>query len=186
MAGVMPFRGTRFNPSVVSDVQKCVAMPYDRIKHGLQDKYYASHEFNICRITKGKEYPDDTDSNNVYTRSGQYLRDWSAKHVFMEDGEPAIYAYYQEFNVDGKKMVRRGYCAMVELEDYGKGVKPHEKTLDAPKEDRFKLLVQTDTHFGQIFQLYPDDARQLQARLRQGDPGRRFRHRCQRSARAWS
>jgi uncharacterized protein (DUF1015 family) len=146
---------------VVGDAQKCVAMPYDRIKHGLQDKYYASHEYNICRITKGKENESDTESNNVYTRSEQYWKDWNAKGVVVEDAEPAIYAYYQEFDVNGKKMVRRGFCAMVELEDYGKGVKPHEKTLDAPKEDRFKLLVHTDTHFGQIFQLYPDDTNEI-------------------------
>lgn len=161
MAKVMPFRGTRFNPDVVGDIQKCVAMPYDRIKHGLQDKYYESHKYNICRITKGKEYPEDDESNNVYTRAQTYWKDWNAIGVVKEDTEPAIYAYYQEFEVNGKKMLRRGFCAMIELEDYGEGVRPHEKTLDAPKEDRFRLLVHTDTHFGQIFQLYPDDANKV-------------------------
>jgi uncharacterized protein (DUF1015 family) len=44
------------------------------------------------------------------------------------------------------------------LEDYSSGkVKPHERTLSAPKEDRLKLLLHTDMHFGQVFQLYSDD-----------------------------
>jgi uncharacterized protein (DUF1015 family) len=55
---------------------------------------------------------------------------------------------------------------LVELEDYSSGkVKPHERTLSAPKEDRLKLLLHTDMHFGQVFQLYPDDDNCIQCML---------------------
>ncbi len=157
MAEIMPFRGTRFNAAKVGDISKVVAMPYDRIKHGLQDKYYASSEFNICRISKNKETPEDSEADNPYTRAASYLNKWLDGNVLIEDEAPAIYVYHQAFSAAGHSFVRKGLCAMVELEDYGKGgVKPHEKTLDAPKEDRLKLLLATDMHMGQIFQLYPD------------------------------
>jgi uncharacterized protein (DUF1015 family) len=158
MAEIMPFRGTRFNIAKVGDIRKVVAMPYDRIKHGLQDKYYAASDHNICRISKNKETSEDNPSNNPYTRAAAYLREWLDSRVLIEDSSPAIYAYHQEFKIDGQLRVRKGFCAMVELEDYDKGgVKPHERTLDAPKEDRLKLLLATDMHMGQIFQLYPDN-----------------------------
>ena len=78
--------------------------------------------------------------------------------MFVQDDKPAIYAYHQEFNLPtGEFRCRKGIIAMVELEKFGEGkVKPHEKTLDKPKQDRFNLLKETDCHFGQIFQLYQD------------------------------
>ncbi|MCD6119288.1 DUF1015 domain-containing protein [bacterium] len=162
MAVIMPFRGTRYNKEKVGDIQKCVTMPYDRIKHGLQDKYYSASEYNVCRIVKNKETPADDESNNVYTRASETWAKWIDEGVVVEDEKPAIYAYHQQFTVDGKEFTRRGLCAMVELQDYESGgVKPHERTLDAPKKDRFKLLTHTDTHFGQIFQLYPDDSNEV-------------------------
>ena len=157
MAEIMPFRGTRFSKSKVGDLSKVVAMPYDRIKHGLQDKYYASSDFNICRISKNKETSEDGETNNPYTRAAAYLREWLESGVLIEDDKPAVYVYHQEFKTGERTLVRKGICAMVKLEDYESGgVKPHERTLDAPKQDRLKLLLATDVHLGQIFQLYPD------------------------------
>ncbi len=159
MARIFPFKGTHYNTDKVGDLTKVTTLPYDRVTPELQQKYYNSSEFNIVRIIKGREYPDDNDTNNVYTRAGATLRQWLADRVLVEDEKPAIYVYHQRFTApDGKEYVRKGMTVLVELEDYSSGkVKPHERTLSAPKEDRLKLLLHTDTHFGQIFQLYPDD-----------------------------
>ncbi len=157
MAKIMPFRGTRYSPDRVGDLSRAVTLPYDRITPELQARYYALSDYNICRVIKGKTQDGDNGAN-VYTRAGEYWRQWIADGIVAEDTQPAIYAYYQVFAVDGTEYTRRGMCAMVELQDYGEGgVKPHERTLDAPKQDRFKLLTHTDAHFGQVFQLYPDD-----------------------------
>jgi uncharacterized protein (DUF1015 family) len=159
MAKIFPFKGTRFNTQIAGDLTKVTALPYDRIDKVLQDKYYNSSPNTIVRITKGREFPDDNDLNNVYSRAQATLKEYLEKGILIEDDQPAIYAYYQEFTApDGKKYTRKGMTVMVELEDYSSGkVKPHERTLSAPKEDRLKLLLHTDMHFGQVFQLYPDD-----------------------------
>lgn len=159
MANIMPFEGSRFDTTVAGDLDLLVTLPYDRINQVLQDEYYARSEYNICRVIKGREFKDDSETENVYTRSGATWREWIACGVIKQDAAPALYVYYQTFTAEGRQHTRRGLCAMVELQDYASGgVKPHERTLDAPKEDRFRLFMTTDTHFGQIFQLYPDDS----------------------------
>jgi len=166
MAIIMPFRGTRYDKAQVGDLDRVVTLPYDRITEELQDEYYAKSEYNICRVIKGREYPGDTPQSNVYTRSGATWREWIALGVVREDAHPALYVYHQVFSAEGAERTRRGLCAMVELMDYSSGaVKPHERTLDAPKEDRFRLFLTTDTHFGQIFQLYPDDYNEVMGML---------------------
>ncbi len=159
MAKIFPFRGTHFNKEKVKDYSQVTTLPYDRVTPELQDKYYKASEYNIVRIIKGRESSEDAPDNNVYTRAAETLKQWLESGVLVQDEEPAIYVYHQEFTApDGQSYVRKGMTVQVELEDYASGkVKPHERTLSAPKEDRFKLLIHTDTHFGQIFQLYPDD-----------------------------
>jgi uncharacterized protein (DUF1015 family) len=159
MARIFPFKGTHYNTTKVGDLTKVTTLPYDRVTPELQDKYYNANDSNIVRIIKGREFAEDTDAENVYTRAGATLKQWLADGVLVEDEQPAIYVYHQKFTApDGKEYVRKGMTVLVELEDYSSGkVKPHERTLSAPKEDRLKLLLHTDTHFGQIFQLYPDD-----------------------------
>lgn len=174
MATIAPFRGTRYEPAKAGNLSRVVTLPYDRITPQLQAKYYAQSEYSICRVIKGQEEPGDTDANNVYTRAAAYWRQWLKDGVVVEDDSPAIYAYYQVFSVGGQPFTRRGMCVMVELEDYDRGgIKPHERTLDAPKQDRLKLLLATDTHFGQVFQLYPDDTNEVADLLAphcQGEP----------------
>jgi uncharacterized protein (DUF1015 family) len=159
MANIYPFKGTHFNAQAVVDLTKVTALPYDRINKELQDKYYNSSPNTIVRITKGREFPEDTDENNVYTRAQATLNEYLEKGILIDDPKPAIYVYFQEFTApSGEKFTRKGMTVLVELEDYSSGkVKPHERTLSAPKEDRLKLLLHTDMHFGQVFQLYPDD-----------------------------
>lgn len=162
MANIAPFRGTRYSADAVGDPSLVVTLPYDRITPELQDRYYRLSDYSICRVIKGKEEAGDGDAANMYTRAAEYWKQYVAEGIVVEDQRPALYAYYQVFDLGGQQYTRRGLCAMVELQDYDQGgVKPHERTLDAPKQDRFKLLTQTDTHFGQIFQLYPDDINQV-------------------------
>ncbi len=159
MAKVFPFRGTRYNTAKAGDLSGVTTLPYDRVTPELQERYYNASDYNIVRIIKGREFPDDSPGSNVYTRAGERLRQWLSDGVLVEDAQPAIYAYHQEFTAPGgQNYVRKGVTVLVELEDYASGkVKPHERTLSAPKEDRLKLLLHTDTHFGQVFQLFPDD-----------------------------
>ena len=80
--------------------------------------------------------------------------------VLVSEPEPAIYPYHQEYEVPGQRgvrKVRRGFIALLRLEDYSaRVVHRHEETLSGPKADRLELLKATRAHCGQIFMLYSD------------------------------
>ncbi len=156
MARIIPFRGYRYNPDVVGDISAVVTQPYDRIGEKEQESYYARSPYNIVRIIKGKPQPGD-DGENVYTRAARFLSEWIEKGILKRDSEPSFYAYHQEYEFGGKRLVRKGVIALGKLEP--EKVHAHERTLKGPKEDRLKLLRATEANFGHIFMLYSDPAR---------------------------
>jgi uncharacterized protein (DUF1015 family) len=153
---VKPFKALRFNATVVGDVGRCIAPPYDVISPAQQQQLYDKSEYNIVRITKGKQQPSDNNEKNRYTRAADYLNTWVQKGVLKQDRTDTIYAYVQDFQVAGRNLHRNGFIALAELEEYGKTVRPHEHTLDEPKIDRLNLRKATDAEFGLVFMLYED------------------------------
>jgi uncharacterized protein (DUF1015 family) len=134
----------------------------------MQERYYAASPYNLIAIEKGKSLPEDSGENNVYTRAGEKIKEWIAQGVLAQDRAPAIYVYSQEYLVPGThtRKVRIGFIAMGRLEDYdAKIVFPHERTLSAPKADRIELLRHTHIQTGQLFVLYDDAPRQIDAYL---------------------
>jgi len=159
MATVRPFRGVRYNSNKIEDLSRVVCQPYDRVRYGLQDKYYDLHPYNMVRITKGREYEDDQpDGDNMYTRAHDYYRAWLDAGYLLRDGEPALYVYRQTFTLpDGSELTRSAFVGALELVEFEAGiVLPHERTLSGPKVDRLNLMRATGVNFGQIFMLYPD------------------------------
>ncbi len=158
MANLAPFRGIRYNPNKVDDLSKVVSQPYDRVRYGLQDEYYALHPYNIVRIIKGRELEDDSPGHNVYSRARDFYQTWLDAGILLRDTEPALYVYHQTFTLaDGTELTRRAFISGLELAEFSEGiVLPHERTLSGPKVDRLNLLRATAVNFGQIFMLYPD------------------------------
>jgi uncharacterized protein (DUF1015 family) len=161
MAIVAPFRGVRYNPEKFDSLDVTVAQPYDKITDEMRERYYAASDYNIARIIKGRTAESDSESDNQYTRARGFYEAWLSNGVLVRDAEPAVYAYDQEYNRPdtGTTATRQGYIAALELTEFSEGVVlPHEKTLSGPKMDRLNLLRATQTHMGQIFMLYPDQA----------------------------
>ncbi|MBM3326403.1 MAG: DUF1015 domain-containing protein [Calditrichaeota bacterium] len=156
MAKIAPFRGYRFNPSAVGDLNKVVTQPYDKIDDTLRDEYFARSEYNIARITKDRPKPLDTPNDNVYTRAAATWQQWIEDRIFIREAGPAIYPYYQEFTVDGKSYVRKGLVPLVCLDDDKSKVRAHEQTLSGPKADRLKLMRAVEGNDDFIFMLYDD------------------------------
>lgn len=157
MANVRPFRGVRYNPAKVPDLSTVVSQPYDRIEHGLQDRYYALSPYNVVRLVKGYERPGDSEGDNVYTRARDYFRLWLAEEALLREGEPALYVLQQTFRLpDGSTRTRQGLMVAFELTRFDEGiVLPHERTLSGPKVDRLNLMRATAVHFEHVFMLYP-------------------------------
>ncbi len=153
---IKAFKAYRFDDAVVGDASACIAPPYDVIDDNQQAALYAKSEYNIARVTRGKTFADDNEGSSVYTRAAQHFNNWLAQGAIKEDEKEAIYGYVQDFSAAGMTLTRSGFIALGKLAAFGKGVQPHEKTLDGPKADRLKLTRATAAQFGQIFMLYDD------------------------------
>jgi uncharacterized protein (DUF1015 family) len=167
MAEIQPFRAYRYDARRVA-LKDVLTQPYDKISPQMQDKYYAASPYNLIPVEKGRAFDGDSPENNVYTRAAQKVREWIAEKVLVQDGAPAIYVYTQEFQVPGtqNRRTRAGFIALGRVEDYdAKVVFRHERTLSGPKADRIELLRRTGAQTGQLFLLYEDSARQIDALL---------------------
>ncbi len=168
MVKIAPFQGFRFSRDKVSDFRLVVAPPYDVINSELQKKLHDASEYNIAHIIKGKKFGDDSGDNNEFTRAHALLEDWIEKGILQKEAEPSIYVLAQDFEIEGKKMTRAGFVALVKLEDMCTktdtedtclGVHQHEETLPKDIEDRLNLLTNTRANFGLIFSIYTDTHR---------------------------
>jgi uncharacterized protein (DUF1015 family) len=157
MATIRPFRGVRYDPKTVGDLSTVISQPYDRVRHGLQDKYYELSPYNIVRIIKGKEQAEDDEPSNVYTRARDTYHAWLQQGVVVREQSPALYVLHQTFTLsDGSTRTRKGLIAALRLAQFDEGiVLPHERTHSGPKVDRLNLLRATAVNFGHIFMLYP-------------------------------
>jgi uncharacterized protein (DUF1015 family) len=167
MAIVKPFRGIRYNPERIQNLSHVISQPYDRVRHGLQEKYYDLSDYNIVRIIKGKEFADDDEEQNVYSRAQDYLDQWLSADILMREDQPALYVLHQEFPLpDGDVVTRKAVIAAFKLARFEEGiVLPHERTLSGPKVDRLNLTRATQAYLGNIFMLYPDPANRVTAIL---------------------
>lgn len=167
MAEIFPFRAYRYDAARVN-LGKVLTQPYDKISPVMQERYYALDPHNVITVEKGKSRPGDAAGNNVYTRAAQALQEWIAAGVLVREPAPAVYAYFQDYQMPGTRewKVRKGFIALGRVENYAAGVVfRHEQTLSGPKADRLELLRHTRTHTGQLFMLYIDPERRLDALL---------------------
>jgi uncharacterized protein (DUF1015 family) len=160
MAEILPFRALYYDPRKVPDLGAVVTQPYDKISAEMQARYYGLSPYNLVRIIRGRALPEDGPANNVYRRAASDFQDWIKSGVLTSAHTPAIYPYYQDYEVPGRpgaRKERRGFIALLRLEDYSaRVVHRHEETLSGPKADRRELLKATRAHYGQIFMLYSD------------------------------
>ncbi len=152
MAELTPFHGLRYNLEKV-ELSDVLAPPYDVIKGAMRDELVARSEYNVVEV----ELPVG-DGDEKYDHAAQILDAWREEGIFVFD-DAAFYIYEQEFQVPGtgETLKRRGVIGALELEEFGKGVQPHEHTLSGPKQDRLKLLRATQTNTSPIFGLYEDN-----------------------------
>jgi uncharacterized protein (DUF1015 family) len=156
MAIIAPFRAWRYAPGEVP-IQHAVAHPYDQITPAMQEGYYEASPYNVVRIILGKHLPEDSPTENVYTRAADFFQTWRQTGILRHDPEPSIYRCSQTFKVRGisRPVERWSFIALGRIENYSAGVVfRHEQTLAKPKADRLDLLRATRAHFGQIFMLY--------------------------------
>jgi len=149
MVRIAPFRGVVYSQKKIRDLAKVIAPPYDIISKSEQERLYKKSPYNFVRLDLSQE----ADS---YDAAAQALNDWLAQGIFERDQQPAIYFLSQRFKLKGgEEKERLGFFALTELQDFSNGdIRPHEKTHDAPKQDRLKLMLACQAQLSPIFALY--------------------------------
>src|SRR5262249_40279907 len=166
MAEIQAFRAYRYDLGRVGTLSDVVAPPYDVIDPSLQQSLYNCSPHNVIRLILNSEAPGDTETENRYTRAAQSLRDWQADGVIKQDSARSLYVYHQEYEIEARKHVRKGFFARVRLEPFGQGrIYAHEETMSGPKADRLKLFHATGMNLSAVFSLYPDPEGTVQSRL---------------------
>jgi uncharacterized protein (DUF1015 family) len=166
MADVQALRAFRYDLARVGNLSDVIAPPYDVIDPALQDRLYDRSPYNVIRLILPRGEAQDSERENRYTRAAQTLRDWVDEGVLVQDSARSLYAYHQEYEVEGRRFTRKGFLARVRLEPFGTGrIYPHEETLAGPKADRLNLFRATQMNLSPVFGLYPDPDGAAQARL---------------------
>jgi uncharacterized protein (DUF1015 family) len=157
MLEIRPFPAVIYNSDKIDNLTKVTTPPYDVISPEEQDFYYTLDPYNIIRIILGKDFPHDSYEKNKYSRAARFFREWLKVGILKEEKDPAIYVYDQEYTLREKRKKRRGFMALMRLEDLGSGVVfPHEETFPGPEEDRLMLLKRCQANLSPIFSLYSD------------------------------
>ena len=159
MPDIRPFRALRYDVDTVGDLGAVVAPPYDIISPARRAQLAARDPRNIVAVELPEEQPGD-EPQDRYRRSAAALARWRSEGALHKDPKPSWYAYEQLYRVPGSDEERtiHGFFGIVRLEPYGQGggVLPHERTLDAPREDRYRLLRATGVNVSPVVGLYED------------------------------
>ena len=159
MPDIRAFRALRYDPASVPDLSLVVAPPYDVIDAAERERLVARHPANVVRLDLPAEEPGDAPDDR-YRRTARTLAAWRSDGTLHKDPHPSIYVYEQTYRVPGTdvdadpaRLLRPDPARAVRA---GFGVLPHEHTLSAPREDRYKLLRATGVNTSPVVGLYED------------------------------
>ena len=159
MPEIRAFRALRFDRSKVGDISRVVCPPYDVIDPELHQTLLARSPANAVRLDL-PAVPPGGESDDRYRVAARTLAAWRMDGTLLKDGQACIYVYEQTYAVPGSNSTRvqRGFFARLLIEDLGPGsaVLPHERTLSAPKEDRYKLMRSTGVNTSPVVGLFSD------------------------------
>jgi len=154
---IKPFKGIRFNREKTGDINSCVCPPYDVISD--PTPYYNKNKFNAIRLELPQEHPP---LDKYETAKGTFEQ-WLQKEILTFDSQDTIYIYEQEFEIDHKPFLRRGFIALNRIEQ--KRMLTHEETRKKAKEDRIKMISSLKTSTSFVFGLYEDKKQNIESIL---------------------
>jgi len=170
LAQIAPFRGIGYT----KDLGDVVSEPYDKIDDKLRKEYLARHPRNCVRLILGKDEDPITEpgvpSIPAYPRARAYFDTWLESGILARAKKPALYVVETDFDLDGRRVSRRGVIARVSVA--GEDVRFHERTFAGPKTDRRLLMDATDVDFEQVFFLVEDDDSAFARALKDAKNGR--------------
>lgn len=176
MADVFPFAGTRYQlrdgGPKLGDV---ICPPTDVITPELRKTLHERSEFNFVRVVSGNETARDDDQSNRYTRAAECYREWKARQVLFDEQRKCFYIYEQEYKLPGarKSTIRRGFIALVKLQDYRSGkIRSYEMTLPNLRQEQARLIKACQVNVTPPFMLYQDPSKAIDKILDEATSGK--------------
>lgn len=158
MATVKPFRGWRYAPRLTGQIGKLISPPFDVVS-GKQRAVLYQEPYNSIHLSVPKP-------EHSAQFAAQTWNDWKASGIVVQDALPAIYVYYQCFQLPGvaKPYCRKGFIVMIKAAYWEeKIVLRHEDTIPGSVNDRVELLEATQLNASPTHGLYTDPNHQLEA-----------------------
>ncbi len=170
MAEISPFRGLYFDSTRIPNLNDIITPPYDVIEPEEQHRFSLRSPYNMIHLILGMHCSLEENPEDQYNRAGNLFKQWLKEGILRRDPVPAIYPYEIEYRLSpslSKK--RKGFICLLKLEEFATGcVRPHEKTYEATKSERLKLMCCCNANLSQIFALYSDPADVIMHYLDQG------------------
>jgi uncharacterized protein (DUF1015 family) len=152
---VSPFRGIRYNQTIVGDLAQVICPPFDVITTEQQKLYYKKSDYNAIRL----EFPEPV--GDRYQRAAITFQQWLKQGILQDDNVSSFYLHDHRFGYSGEEMIRRGLIARVKLEPWSSSIYPHEETSSKAKSDRLQLMRACRANFSPLFSLYRDSERKI-------------------------
>ncbi|MEM7628217.1 MAG: DUF1015 domain-containing protein [Planctomycetota bacterium] len=160
MAQIFPFNAVQYNAGS-GDVSTRVAPPYDVLDKADRDALLAADAANVVAIDLPHVPAKELGPPEAYAGAADTLSRLLGEGTLTRRETPAIFAYRQKFDFDGKAYERCGMACCIEAAPFGPreggGVLPHEQTFGGPKEDRKALMEATACQTSPVFGLHPDE-----------------------------
>jgi uncharacterized protein (DUF1015 family) len=162
------FRALRYDPARVPDLGDVLCPPYDVITPDEAAALRQRDSRNAVRLEL-PEPAEEGDEDSRYRNAARTLAQWRSDGTLRKDRVPTITIHEMRTpaSVPGGESVSRGFVARLRLEPFGPdgGVRPHERTMSGPKEDRHKLLRATGANLSPVVLLQAGDPRGTAALL---------------------
>ncbi|MEM6829225.1 MAG: DUF1015 domain-containing protein [Bacteroidota bacterium] len=162
MAEIKPLRAWRYSPEYLPRIDELVSPLFDVVSESQREKLYKEPHNSIhLSVPKGAD---------VTIKASRALIEWKKRGVIEQDDVPAIYVYYQYFNLPGseKEYCRKGFIANLKISDWDEGVLlRHENTIPFSVDDRISILDKTQLNVSPTHGLYTDESDEITTYLDQ-------------------
>lgn len=149
---IKPFRGTHYNKKIIKNLTSVACPPYDVINAAGLTKMRNASLYNFTRILIA--------DNKNYQACAKNFKAWQKQNILIDDTQPCLYVYEQQFTHAGKKHTRFGIFALLKMESH---ICPHEHTLAKPKQDRARMIRAVQANLSPIFTIIPKKVPALHA-----------------------
>ncbi|MFC5270260.1 DUF1015 domain-containing protein [Adhaeribacter terreus] len=151
MAEIKPLRAWRYHNKFTPQIDSLTSPLFDVVSKKQREALYQNPLNSIHLSVPRGENPAEN--------AAALLDDWKRDNVLHQDELPAIYVYYQHFQLAGsnKSYVRKGFLCHIKAYDWNEKVLlRHENTIPDAVNDRIELLEKTLLNSSATHGLYAD------------------------------